>query len=80
MSRAKVAITIDHELLGELDRMVKKRIFASRSEAIQVAVREKVQRLSRRRMAEEAAKLDPKEEQAWAEEGFAAGVEEWPEY
>jgi hypothetical protein len=43
-------------------------------------VREKLERARRRRLAEEATKLDPKEERALAEEGFAAGSETWPAY
>jgi hypothetical protein len=43
-------------------------------------VREKLERARRRRLTEEATKLDPKEERALAEEGFAAGSETWPGY
>ena len=32
------------------------------------------------RLAREAAKLDPKAEQAMAEEAVARDLEEWPEY
>jgi hypothetical protein len=34
----------------------------------------------RTRLAREASKLDPKEEQAMAEEGIARDLEEWPDY
>ena len=34
----------------------------------------------RERLAREASKLDPKEEQAMADEGLARDLEEWPKY
>ncbi len=80
MASAKVAITIEEELLGQLDRWVAEGRYPNRSRAIQTAVRERVDRSRKRRLAEEAAKLDPKEERSLAEEGFAAESETWPAY
>jgi metal-responsive CopG/Arc/MetJ family transcriptional regulator len=80
MSTAKVAITLDENILRQLDRLVKNRVFENRSRAIQEAVREKLSRLERDRLARECAKLDRKFEQAMAEEGLSVEVEEWPEY
>ncbi len=80
MGAAKVAITIDRELLTQVDRWVSEGRYPNRSQAIQAAVREKLERSRKRRLAEEAAKLDPKEERALAEEAFAAGSETWPAY
>ena len=80
MSTAKVAITLDENILRRLDRLVKNRVFENRSRAIQEAVREKLSRLERDRLARECAKLDRKFEQAMAEEGLSVEVEEWPEY
>jgi Arc/MetJ-type ribon-helix-helix transcriptional regulator len=80
MSTAKIAITIDEQLLDRLDKLVKDRRFASRSRAIQEAVRDKIERLQRTRLARECAKLDPEEEQRWAEIGMARDAELWPEY
>jgi metal-responsive CopG/Arc/MetJ family transcriptional regulator len=77
---AKVAVSIDRELLTELDRLVKEQVFASRSQAVQMAVREKVARLKRRRLAEECAKLDPKYERSLAEEGMSEELARWPVY
>jgi hypothetical protein len=45
-----------------------------------MAVAETLQRLSRTRLAREAAKLDPAEERALAEEGMATELATWPEY
>ncbi|HEY4758970.1 MAG TPA: ribbon-helix-helix domain-containing protein [Thermoguttaceae bacterium] len=80
MSASKVAISIDSNLLMEVDRLVAKKVFNNRSQAIQAAVREKVTRLRRRRLAEECAKLDPTEERAMSEEGISGELAQWPEY
>jgi metal-responsive CopG/Arc/MetJ family transcriptional regulator len=80
MSTTKVAITIDRQLLGRLDRLVKKQRFPSRSRAIQEAVQEKLARLDRSRLARECAKLDSTDEQTLAEEGLTSDLAEWPEY
>ena len=80
MATSKNAITIDQNLLHRLDFLVKSQRFANRSRAIQEAVAEKLARIERSRLAQECAKLDPKFEQEIAEEGFAAEMNEWPEY
>jgi metal-responsive CopG/Arc/MetJ family transcriptional regulator len=80
MSKTKVAITLDEKTLGRLDRLVKERMFPSRSNAIQEAVEEKLERLERSRLARECAKLDPAFEKAMAEEGMSEELSEWPEY
>ena len=80
MSSSKIAITLDSEILEEVDGLVKKRIFPNRSRAIQDAVKEKLERLSHKLLAEECAKLDQNYEQALAEEGLKTDLTEWPEY
>ena len=80
MAASKIAITIDNELLTQLDLLVKSRFFPNRSKAIQQAVAEKLARIEKRRLAKECAKLDPEFEQELAEEGFSRELEEWPEY
>ncbi len=80
MAVAKIAITLDQDILSEVDRLVKRRVFPSRSRVIQEAVREKVARLSANRLARECARLDPKSEQALAEEGLSGEVASWPKY
>jgi len=54
--------------------------FPSRSRAIQEAVWEKLDRLEHRRLAQEAAKLDPHFEQQLADEGLQEDFSTWPEY
>jgi metal-responsive CopG/Arc/MetJ family transcriptional regulator len=78
MNTVKVAITIQADLLQRVDSLVSKRVFPNRSRAIQEAVREKLARVDRSRLAKESAKLDPKFEQAMAEDGISPT--EWPEY
>ena len=80
MATVKVAISLQDNLLRRVDSLVKKRVFPNRSKAIQEAVREKLDRFDRTRLARECAKLDPKFEQAMADEGLARDLEEWPEY
>ncbi len=80
MSASKVAISIDKNLLAELDQFVEKKVFSSRSQAIQMSVSEKLSRMRRRRLADECAKLDPAVEKAMAEEGMAGELASWPEY
>lgn len=80
MPKTKVAITLDSELLEELDELIARRRFPNRSQAIEAALAEKLERLARTRLALEASKLDPAEEKAFAEEGMGAELESWPEY
>ncbi len=80
MGVAKVAVSMDNRLLRRLDSLVKREVFRSRSEGIQKAVAEKLERLERSRLARECAKLAPAEEQEMAEEGIVEDMAEWPEY
>jgi len=80
MNAAKVAISLDQSLLQKLDALVASRIYRSRSEAIQIAVKEKIIRLEHTRLAQECAKLDPIQEQQLADEGLKNELSEWPEY
>jgi len=69
MPAEKIAITLDRELVKEIDRGVKSGLYRNRSRAIEEAVRERLDRHRRRRLSIEAKKLDQREEQALAEEG-----------
>lgn len=80
MASAKIAITLDSEALKRIDHLVKQRTFPNRSRAIEAAVREKLERMDRGRLARECAKLNPKEEQALAEEGMSEELSAWPAY
>jgi Arc/MetJ-type ribon-helix-helix transcriptional regulator len=79
MARAKIAITVDEQAVAEIDRLVREGVFSNRSQAIEAAVKDRLERLRHSRLARESAKLDRAEEQALAEEG-TVGEGEWPEY
>jgi Arc/MetJ-type ribon-helix-helix transcriptional regulator len=79
MPAAKIAVSLDADALKEVDRLVQRGLFPSRSSLIQDALADKLQRLRRVRLARECAKLDRAEEQGAAEE-FLPGEAEWPEY
>lgn len=80
MSTAKIAITIEEDVLGQLDKLVSSNVFPNRSKAIQEAIKEKLSRVNRSRLARECAKLNPAIEKVIAEEGFSREIEGWPEY
>jgi metal-responsive CopG/Arc/MetJ family transcriptional regulator len=80
MSTAKIAISIEQSLLERIDHLVKEKLFPNRSKAIQEAVKEKVDKLDKSRLAVECAKLDPVFEQSMADEGLGKDFESWPEY
>ena len=70
MRTVKIAVTLDQDLVAQLDQLVEENQFPSRSRAVQQAVRDKLQQLQRIRLARESAKLDPAFEQALADEGL----------
>ena len=80
MAKTKVAVTLDTQTLRRVDRLVRDARYPNRSQAIEAAVATQRERLERRRLAEECAKLDPAAERALAEEGLSADVTAWPEY
>jgi len=80
MPKAKIAISLSEGTLEILDRLVREKAFANRSQAIEAAVEEKIRRLARVRLARECAKLNPAEEKELAEEGFPEDLAAWPEY
>jgi metal-responsive CopG/Arc/MetJ family transcriptional regulator len=80
MSATKVAVSMDETLLQQLDKLVRTHSFRSRSQVIQQAVAEKIDRMDKSGLARESAKLDRKFEQSLADEGLAAEVAEWPKY
>lgn len=80
MAKAKIAITLEEELVARLDALVAADRFASRSGAVAAAVEEKLSRIDRGRLARECAKLDKAFEQKLADEGLSGDLAEWPEY
>ena len=80
MAKAKIAISMSEQTLEGLDRLVRNKTFANRSQAIEAAVEEKLRRFDRIRLAQECSRLDPVFEKELAEEGFAEELSAWPEY
>lgn len=80
MPKSKIAISLDEIVVKNIDRLVRQKAYKNRSQAIEEAVREKLTRLDRSRLAREVLKLDPKFEHALAEEGLSQDQMEWPVY
>ncbi len=69
MPKTKVALTLEADLVERVDELVARQRFRNRSQAVEAALAEKLQRLARTRLARESAKLNPREEKRLAEEG-----------
>jgi metal-responsive CopG/Arc/MetJ family transcriptional regulator len=80
MPKTKVALTLDADLLRQVDELVARQKFRNRSQAVEAALADKLRRLARTRLAREAAKLNPAEEKRVADEGLADALDAWPEY
>jgi metal-responsive CopG/Arc/MetJ family transcriptional regulator len=80
MPKTKVALTLDADLLGQVDELVARQKFRNRSQAVEAALADKLRRLARTRLAREAAKLNQREEKRLADEGLVDGLDAWPEY
>jgi len=80
MPKTKVAVELETDLLNRIDELVARQRFRNRSQVIEAALGEKLQRLARKRLAFECTRLDPTEEQVLAEEGLAGSLETWREY
>jgi metal-responsive CopG/Arc/MetJ family transcriptional regulator len=78
MGKAKIAVTIDERILSRLDRLVRQEAFVNRSQAVESALRDKLEHFDRTRLARELAKLDPHHEKSLAEEGISRDGPEWP--
>jgi metal-responsive CopG/Arc/MetJ family transcriptional regulator len=78
--KTKVAVTLDSKVLSRLDELVALEKFPNRSQAIEAAVADKLERIQHTRLARECAKLNQRDEQKLADEGLAADTESWPAY
>ncbi len=78
--KSKIAITLDEEFVKQLDYLVMQHSYKNRSQVIEEAVEEKLDRLKRGRLARECTKLDPVMEKELAEEGLVEDLDNWPEY
>lgn len=80
MNKSKIAITLDKNIINDLDRLIKEHFFENRSKAIQEAIKEKLERIKKSRLIKECDKLDPGFEKALAEQGLSEELSKWPEY
>ena len=80
MPRSRIEITIDEELLLILDRLVRSKVFPSRSQAFQLAMEETLERMRGGEPASECVKLDPGSRQVPADEAPPAELERWPSF
>ena len=78
MPKVRVALTLDASLVDRVYTLVPEQRYRNRSQAVEAALSEKLDRLAGIRLATECRKLDPAVEQHLAEEGLAA--DSWPEY
>src|SRR5713226_2829919 len=62
--KTKVALTLGTDLVDRVDELVAQQRFRNRSQAIEAALAERLQRIARTRLAGDSAKRDPKEEKA----------------
>jgi metal-responsive CopG/Arc/MetJ family transcriptional regulator len=80
MSKQKIAITLERQLLTEVDGLVASGTYSSRSQAIGAAIAESLTRAARTRLIRECGNLDPCEERAIADEGLGTEGIDWPAY
>jgi metal-responsive CopG/Arc/MetJ family transcriptional regulator len=80
LNTTHIDITLDDNLLKQLDRLVAERQYPSRAWAIEEAIQERLHQVDHDRLARECAKLDPIFEQQMADEGMSGDLAEWPEY
>lgn len=78
MPSAKVAITLERDILSLVDQWVKEGRYPNRSRAIGGAIMERARHWNRNRLAQALMKLNSIEERALSEEHLSG--EEWPEY
>jgi metal-responsive CopG/Arc/MetJ family transcriptional regulator len=79
MAIAKITIILDDNIIKQLDRMAGRKVFPNRSKAIQEAVKQKLSRMDRNRLARECTNLDLSFEQTLAEGGILLEDSELPE-
>lgn len=80
MHAAKIAISIDSHLLNKIDAYVEHKTFKNRSQAIQLAVVQAIDRLEHKRLAMECVKLNPKVEVEIAENWLEGEFDLWQDY
>ena len=80
MPKDKVAITVEKDILRELDLMVKEKNIPSRSKAIEEAISQLIENWRKNRLYEQLRNLDVEAEKAEAEASVDAVNEAWQKY
>ena len=79
MPASKIAITVEEDIVRQIDRLVREGKYKSRSNAIQEALKDKLKGWRRKRLLDELSKVDPEEERELSEEALH-GEDEWERY
>lgn len=72
MAKAKVAFSLDAQVIRRVDGLVREARYPNRSQAIEAAIASQLVRLERQRLIETCALLHPEEERRLAGEGLEA--------
>jgi Arc/MetJ-type ribon-helix-helix transcriptional regulator len=80
MALTNVSITLDSELLAGLDRLVAERHFSDRNEAVEEAIREKLERVAMGIRATERPRPVLQDERELTPGGWMVDAGDWPEY
>ena len=80
MNTVRLAVSLEKNILDQIDTLVKNKQYPSRSQLVRSALKEKISKLNKNRLVKECDKLDDKFEVKLSEESFFVENEEWPEY
>jgi metal-responsive CopG/Arc/MetJ family transcriptional regulator len=80
MTLSKIVITLDENLLREVDSWVEQKLYSNRSQAVQSALFNRVIQLNQQRLEAECAKLNPQEERDFAELDIDKILSGWGQY
>jgi metal-responsive CopG/Arc/MetJ family transcriptional regulator len=80
MTLSKIVITLDENLLREVDSWVEQKLYSNRSQAVQSALFNRVIQLNQQRLEAECAKLNPQEERDFAELDIDKILGGWGQY
>ena len=80
MTAAKIIITLDENLLREVDSWVEQKLYTNRSQAVQTALLDRFNQINQQRLEAECAKLNLQEEQAFADLGIEQTLSGWGQY
>ena len=80
MPKTRLTVSLETSIVQRMDALVARRLFPSRSSAIETALLAKLDRMSGSRLATECAKLDPVRERALADEGASDDIQAWTTY